>query len=90
MPRVKTLAPEYAFRDLGKAIRCGLVNKDLTQAELADRLGVTDTTVGRWIAHPERLNIGQLRKLVEVLGIEIVPVMKAIGYRERSVKEVAE
>lgn len=90
MPRLKTLAPIYAYKDLSKALKKGLIEKELTQIDLASRMGVSDSSIGRWIANPDKMTVDQLRALVVVLGVDIVPVLKALGYTERAIKKVEE
>lgn len=88
MPRLKTLAPVYAYKDLSKALKKGLIDKEMKQIELAERMMVSDSSIGRWIANPEKMTVEQLRSLVVVLGVDMVPVLKALGYKERAIKKM--
>lgn len=88
MPRLKTLAPVYAYKDLSKAIKKGLIEKEMKQSDLAERIMVSHSSIGRWIANPEKMTVEHLRALVVVLGVDIVPVLKALGYTERAIKKV--
>lgn len=88
MPRLKTLAPVYAYKDLSKALKKGLIDKEMKQIELAERMMVSDSSIGRWIANPEKMTVEQLRALVTVLGVDMIPVLKALGFKERDVKKM--
>lgn len=89
MPRLKTLAPIYAYKDLSKALKKGLIDKELTQLDLAARMGVSDSSIGRWIANPDKMTVDQLRSLVTTLGVDMIPVLKALGFRENTIKKEA-
>ena len=90
MPRLKTLAPVYAYKDLSKALKKGLIDKELKQYDLAERVKTSPQSISRWIANPEKLTIEQLRSLVEALGLGVMPVLKALGYTERAIKKAEE
>lgn len=89
MPRLKTLAPIYAYKDLSKALKKGLIDKEMKQIELAERMMVSDSSIGRWIANPEKMTVEQLRALVVVLGVDMIPVLKALGFKECEIKKGA-
>lgn len=89
MPRLKTLAPVYAYKDLSKALKKGLIDKEMKQIELAERMMVSDSSIGRWIANPEKMTVEQLRALVTVLGVDMIPVLKALGFKEYDIKKGA-
>lgn len=41
----------------------------LTQLELAQKLGVTETTVRNWEKYPETVNLGKLRLFANACGV---------------------
>lgn len=52
-------------------IKAARVNANLTQSELAERLGVTKQTIFNWEKGAYEPTIGQARKLSEVCGVPL-------------------
>ena len=57
--------------DLGTVIRIWLSNNEWTQAKLANVLGVTESTVQKWVVGKNHPNPEMLKKLSEVMLIDI-------------------
>ena len=51
------------------SLEAARVNARLSQKELADILGVSNTTVGNWEAGTTEPSLSQLRKISELSGI---------------------
>lgn len=90
MPRLKTLAPQYAYKDLTKAIKKAMLDRDLRQADLAERKGCSQQNISRLILNPQDMSIEQMRWFVEATGVEMLPVLKALGYRTKKSRELVE
>lgn len=50
-------------------LKAARINAGLTQKELADRLGISNTTVNNWENGDTEPTLSQLRKLSELSGI---------------------
>ena len=56
-------------------VRQVLKEKDMTQAQLAHRLGVNPSVISRVLARPEKAKIQTLRNLADALEIELYEVI---------------
>lgn len=90
MPRLKTLAPQYAYKDLTKAIKKAMLDNDLRQADVAEMLGCTQQNVSRLVTHPQCMSLEQMRRIAEATGVEMLPVLKALGFRSKKSREIVE
>ena len=59
----------------GAAIRQLRENRDMTQAELADRIGVSSKTVSKWETAKGMPDISLLQPLAQALGISLIELM---------------
>jgi repressor LexA len=50
----------------------------LTQAELAERVGVSVTTISHWETGSKRPRVSNIRKLAEVLGVTSQDILAAL------------
>lgn len=69
------MAKEYRLSAFGIWLRCALAEHQMMQVDLADKLGVTDVTVSRWV-HGERTpRVDQLEQILDCFNchIEILP-----------------
>lgn len=51
----------------------------LTQAEVAEKIGVSVTTISHWETGSKRPRVGNIRKLAETLGITPQDVLAAVN-----------
>jgi transcriptional regulator with XRE-family HTH domain len=51
----------------------------LTQAEIAEKIGVSVTTISHWETGSKRPRAGNIRKLAEVLGVTPQVVLAAVN-----------
>jgi len=56
--------------------------KGLTQAQLAERSGIGDSVISRWLTKGNQPDIPNLRRLVKPLGLGLVELMVAAGHLE--------
>ncbi len=66
--------------DLGWWILRAMADRDLSQTELARRVGVAQGTISRWIYEPRRADIKALRRLADTLGTPYGEVLTLAGY----------
>lgn len=71
---------------LGKFISGLRKEKHMTQAELAEKLHVTDKAVSRWERGVGLPDIGNIEALADALGVSIVEVMKCERAESREMK----
>jgi len=68
-----------AEQSFGKAIAAWRLEKNMTQAELAQRMGETEKTVSQWERDLSAPTVEQLPRLAETLGVTIDDLMVANG-----------
>ena len=73
MPKTKFTQQEDTFLRLLKALR---LDKNLTQSELADRLGLPQSYVSKYETRERRLDFVETVKICEALGITILQFSK--------------
>lgn len=88
MPRLKVFAERYAYEDLSKAIGKALIDRGMKKQDLAAAVKMSPQTISRWLQHPEVMSVAQLRSVVTAVGVDVLPVLMALGYREKDVRKV--
>ena len=63
---------------LGSVIRSARIDAGLTQTELADKVGVKQSTVSMWESVKQRLRIHQVIPVAKVLGIDPTALLAAV------------
>ena len=53
-----------------KKLRKSLVVHDITIPMIAEAAGVSESTVYRWLAHPERMNIGTVALIKDLAQMD--------------------
>ena len=61
---------------LGKAIAMMRKEKNMTQAELAEKMGVTDKAVSKWERDLSCPDVATLPRLAELFGITVAELMQ--------------
>ena len=54
---------------MAMTLKAARVNKNLTQAEAAKQIGVTEDTISNWERMKSFPNVPQIRKIEEVYGV---------------------
>ena len=81
---MKTGRPsKHSRTQFGRRLHAARIASGLTQAQLAERLGVTQTSYGAWERHPVALRPEQIEQLIEILGISPTDLF---GKADRPVK----
>lgn len=78
MPRIKSMAAEYAAKDFQKAVRIGRAALDIRQCTLAEQMGICASTLSEKLATPERMTVLDLRKLLQARVITDTDLLKLI------------
>lgn len=69
---VKATDPDPSLFQVGHLIREARLKADLTQRELALKLGVSVPTVNKYEKHGHQVTIGTLSKIARVLQIDLM------------------
>lgn len=89
MPRLRCNADRDAMRDLLAEInaQCGRYGYK-TQHSLGEAIGVCQATARKYLITPEIIQIGTLRTMVQVLRLDPVVVLRALGYTTQDIKKI--
>jgi DNA-binding XRE family transcriptional regulator len=60
--------------------------KDLTQQEIADKIGVHVNTYAAWEQNPERIELQYCKKIAEALGEDLNSIFLAYGVNNMLIK----
>ena len=60
----------------GRKIKMAIAQQGLTQAKIAKRMGVTQSTVSYWISDIDRISVGNLKRLCRILGVSPAEILK--------------
>ena len=71
MPSIATAQPLVTALQLGQLLRSARKRRQLTQAQVAARLGLSQNRVSHLELHPEELSLKQLLGWCSVVGLEL-------------------
>lgn len=63
------------------------IRLDMTQGELADQIGMDRSVLSRLLTDSDKLSVGRLRKIVQILNIEPGIVLALLGYSQKQIKD---
>lgn len=89
MPRIKQHAKKYAMTDLGHCIADGRRRLGMTQADLAEKMGITQQQVSYMEKHPGRIVQEDLYSIIQILNIDIPSLLKALGKTTQDIRALA-
>ena len=89
MPRIKQNAKTYAMKDLGAYIVDRRRRLKMTQADLAEELGISQQQVSNMEKNPGRIPMEVMYELNRVLNFEIPPFVKVIGKTTQDIRALA-
>lgn len=81
MPRIRQYAAKYAMADFGSHIKGRIRNSGLKQADVGEKLGISQQGVSRLLNHPEKMTMKQLRDICSLTEIDCLVILKAIGVK---------
>lgn len=89
MPRIRQNAERDALKDLVGEINAQSSRYGYkSQMVLSSKIGVCQTTVSNWLRRPELVPLAKLRALVQLLRLDPVIVLKALGYSSADIKRL--
>lgn len=59
------------------------VRFDMTQGELADQVDMNRSVLSRFLADPDKLSVGRLRKIIQILDIDPEIILALLGYSQK-------
>lgn len=62
----------------GRKIKMAIAQQGLTQAKIAKRMGVTQSTVSYWISDIDRISVGNLKRLCRILSISPTEIFEEV------------
>ena len=88
-PRQTAESREKAAKDAFRLeIKVQRVHYDMTQGELADVAGMDRSVLSRFLADPDKLNVGRLRKIIRALDLNPVTILALLGYEPRAIQNI--
>lgn len=72
MPKVVKSVYDRQTEDYIHTIKKGMVNKDMTQKDLAKKSQLSEPTVCRALRDLDHLSFGNLRAMAKAVGVEII------------------
>lgn len=88
-PRQTAESREKAAKDAFRLeIKVQRVHYDMTQGELADVAGMDRSVLSRFLADPDKLNVGRLRKIIHALDLNPVTILALLGYEPRVIQNI--
>ena len=97
MPRIRQLAEKYAAEDAEKAKENFMEELDhqkylngyRSDRNLADTLGISAPSIGRYRKNPGTMQIETMQKFVALLKPDISVVLRLLGYSEKEIRAFA-
>lgn len=69
-------------------IKLQRVRFDMTQGELADQVDMDRSVLSRCLADPDKLSVGRLRKIIQILDIEPEIILALLGYSQKQIRDL--
>lgn len=60
----------------------------MTQGKLADQVDMNRSVLSRYLAEPDKLSVGRLRKIIQILSIEPEIILALLGYSQKQIKDL--
>ena len=64
------------------------VRFDMTQWELADQVDMNRSVLSRCLADPDKLSVGRLRKIIQILSIDPEIILALLGNLQKQIREL--
>lgn len=86
-PRQTKESRDAAAKDAFRLeVKLQRVRCDMTQGELADFADMDRSVLSRFLADPDKLSVGRLRKIIEALDISPLTVLALLGYDPKKLR----
>lgn len=88
-PRQTMESRDAAAKDAFRLeIKLQRVHYDMTQGELADHAGMDHSVMSRFLADPDKLSVGRLRKIIRALDLNPLTILALLGYEPRVIQNI--
>ena len=64
------------------------VRFDMTQGELADQVDMNRSVLSRCLADPDKLSVGRLRKIIQILSVDPEIILALLGYSQKQIRDL--
>lgn len=86
MPRIRQYAERDARTAFQKAIEHARMDAEIRNTKgLAEAVGIPYTSFWRMIQEPEKITLGQLRKLLKIIPLPASALLAFVGYERKEV-----
>lgn len=82
------LAEDRAKDDFRREVRIRRVHLDMRQFELADDMGIVPSVMTGYLAEPDKIPVGRLRKMNRVLDMDPLILLALIGYTDKDIQKL--
>lgn len=79
---------EMAADGFRQEVRVRRAVADMTQAELAEAIGMDKAVLCQNLKTPDKLTVGRLRGMIRALGLDPMAVLALLGYDEKVLKNL--
>lgn len=88
-PRVtEAMRQEMAADGFRTEVRVRRAHCDMTQAALAEAIGMDKAVLCQNLKAPDKLTVGRLRKMIQALDLDPLAVLALLGYDEKVLKNL--
>lgn len=84
MGKIPAHAKQYAMTDFGKHLRSC---RDMNQAELAEKLGITQQAVSYMEKNPGAIPLERIYDVNQVVQLDMIQILKAAGYKLPAIRD---
>lgn len=64
------------------------VRFNMTQGELADQVDMNRSVLSRCLADPDKLSVGRLRKIIQILSVDPEIILGLLGYSQKQIRDL--
>lgn len=87
MPRDPRHAKDYAKKDFGKYLKhCRDLN-EINQADMAERLGITQQSVSAMERGSCKISIDRVYEINQIMPLDMIQILKATGYKMPAIRD---
>ena len=87
MPKIRQYAERDARTAFQKAIEHARTDAEIRNTKgLAEAVGIPYTSFWRMIQDPEKITLGQIRKMLKVIPLPAAALLAFVGYERKEVK----
>ena len=73
-----------------KEVRVRRAHYDMTQAELAQEIGMDKGVLCQNLKNPDKLTVGRLRGIIQALELDPLAVLALLGFDEKTVRQLTQ